>query len=117
MTKLQSSLDVAVEILRELEEFDRSGSKEAFRKQVREDFVRRSGEVPASGSIAMTLHQLTYVPSLSDCISVIRCRSGMGNGKRWLRLYGSSICVVASAVVAPSLSALDLEKALVVVGA
>jgi hypothetical protein len=43
MTKLQSSLDVAIEMLKDLEEFKRSGSKEAFRKQVREEFVRRSG--------------------------------------------------------------------------
>ena len=41
MTKLQSSVDVAVEMLRDLEEFGRSGSKEAFRKQLREEFVRR----------------------------------------------------------------------------
>jgi hypothetical protein len=43
MTKLQSSLDAAIEMLRDLEEFKRSGSKEAFRKQLREEFVRRSG--------------------------------------------------------------------------
>jgi hypothetical protein len=30
MTKLQSSLDAAIEMLRDLEEFKRSGSKEAF---------------------------------------------------------------------------------------
>ena len=35
MTKLQSSLDEAMEMLRDLEEFKRSGSKEAFRKQLR----------------------------------------------------------------------------------
>ena len=40
---MQSSVDVAVEILKDLEEFNRSGSKEAFRKQLREEFVRRSG--------------------------------------------------------------------------
>ena len=35
MTKLQSSLDVVMEMLRDLEEFERSGGKEAFRKQLR----------------------------------------------------------------------------------
>jgi hypothetical protein len=43
MTKLQSSLDVVIEMLRDLEEFERSGSKGAFRKQLREEFVLRSG--------------------------------------------------------------------------
>ena len=43
MTKLQSSLDAAIEIWRDLEEFKRSGSKEAYTKQLREEFVRRSG--------------------------------------------------------------------------
>jgi hypothetical protein len=32
MTKLQSSLDVVIEMLRDLEEFKRSGSKDAFRR-------------------------------------------------------------------------------------
>ena len=41
MIKPQSPVDVAVEMLRDLEEFNRSGSKEAFRKQLREEFVRR----------------------------------------------------------------------------
>jgi hypothetical protein len=44
MTKPQSSLvDAAVEMLRDLQEFNRSGSKEAFKKQLRDDFVLRSG--------------------------------------------------------------------------
>ena len=42
---MQSSVDVAVEILKDLEEFNRSGSKEGFRKQLRKEFVRRSGAV------------------------------------------------------------------------
>jgi hypothetical protein len=42
MTRLQSAVDVAIEILRDLEEFERSGNKEAFRKQLREEFVLRS---------------------------------------------------------------------------
>ena len=43
MTKLESPVDVAMEMLRDLQEFKRSGSKEAFRKQLCEEFVRRSG--------------------------------------------------------------------------
>ena len=35
MSKLQSAPDVAIEMLRDLEEFERSGSKDAFRKQLR----------------------------------------------------------------------------------
>jgi hypothetical protein len=40
---MQSPLDAAIEMLRDLEEFKRSGSKEAFRKQLGEVYVRRSG--------------------------------------------------------------------------
>ena len=51
MTKLQSPVDVAMEMVRDLEEFERSGGKETFMKQIREEFVLRSGaaslEVPA----------------------------------------------------------------------
>jgi hypothetical protein len=40
MTKLQSPVDAAIATVRDLEG---SGSKEAFRQQLREEFVRRSG--------------------------------------------------------------------------
>ena len=33
MTKLQSAIDVAIETLRDLEEFERSGSKDAFKQR------------------------------------------------------------------------------------
>jgi hypothetical protein len=58
MTKLQSSLDVAVEILRDLEEFNRSGSKEAFRKQLCEEFVRRSGAASLDEALATAMTSL-----------------------------------------------------------
>jgi hypothetical protein len=60
MTKLQSSLDVAMEMLRDLEEFNRSSSKEAFRKQSCEEFVRRSGA--ASLGEAVTVALVSLVP-------------------------------------------------------
>jgi hypothetical protein len=62
MTKLQSPLDVAMEMLRDLEEFNRSGSKEAFRKQLREEFVRRSGA--ASLDEALVTAMTSLVPLL-----------------------------------------------------
>ena len=62
MTKLQSSLDVAMEMRRELEEFTRSGSKEAFRKQLCEEFVRRSGA--ASLDEALLTAMTSLVPLL-----------------------------------------------------
>jgi hypothetical protein len=43
MTKPQSPVDMAVEMLKDLQEFERSGGKEAFLKQLREEFVRRGG--------------------------------------------------------------------------
>ena len=58
MTKLQSSLDAAIEMLRDLEEFKRSGSKEAFRKQLREEFVRRSGAASLDEALATAMTSL-----------------------------------------------------------
>ena len=58
MIKLQSSVDVAVEMLRDLEEFNRSGSKEAFRKQLREEFVRRSGAGSLDEALATAMTSL-----------------------------------------------------------
>jgi len=58
MTRLQSSLDAAIEMLRDLEEFKRSGSKEAFRQQLREEFVRRSGAVNLDEALAMAMKSL-----------------------------------------------------------
>ena len=55
MTKLQSSLDVVIEMLRDLEEFERSGGKEAFRKQLRKEFVRRSGAANLDEALATTM--------------------------------------------------------------
>ena len=58
MTKLQSPVDVAVEMLRDLEEFNRSGSKEAFRKQLREEFVRRSGAASLDEALTTAMTSL-----------------------------------------------------------
>ena len=55
MSKLQPAPDVAIEMLRDLEEFERSGSKEAFRKQLREEFVRRSGAASLDEALATTM--------------------------------------------------------------
>ena len=66
MTKLQSSLDVAMEMRRDLEEFTRSGNKEAFRKQLREEFVRRSGA--ASLDEALVTAMTSMVPLLRQTV-------------------------------------------------
>jgi hypothetical protein len=58
MTRLQSSLDVAMEMLRELEEFKQTGSKDAFRKQLREEFVRRSGAASLDEALATAITSL-----------------------------------------------------------
>jgi hypothetical protein len=60
MTKLQSSLDAAIEMVRDLEEFKRSGSKEAFRKQLAEEYVRRLGA--ASPDEALATAMMSLVP-------------------------------------------------------
>ena len=58
MIKLHSPVDVAVEMLRDLEEFNRSGSKEAFRKQLREEFVRRSGAASLDEALTTAMTSL-----------------------------------------------------------
>jgi hypothetical protein len=59
MTKPQSSLvDVATAMLRDLQEFNRSGGKEAFLKQLREEFVLRSRATSLEEALAMALVSL-----------------------------------------------------------
>ena len=66
MTKLRSSLDVVIEMLRDLEQFERSGSKEAFRKQLREEFVRRSGAASLDEALATAMTCL--IPALRQTL-------------------------------------------------
>jgi hypothetical protein len=58
MTTLQAFLDQAIEMVRDLEEFKRSGSKEAFRKQLGEEFVRRLGTASPDEALATTMMSL-----------------------------------------------------------
>ena len=66
MTNPQSSLDVVIEMLNDLKEFERSGSKEAFRKQLREEFVRRSGAANLDEALATTM--TSVVPLLRQTL-------------------------------------------------
>ena len=66
MTNPQSSLDVVIEMLSDLEEFERSGSKDAFRKRLRERFVRRSGAASLDEALATTMTSL--VPLLRQTL-------------------------------------------------
>jgi hypothetical protein len=58
MTKMQSFLDEAIGIMRDLEEFKGSRSKEAFRKQLRDEFVRRSGGASLDEALATAMTSL-----------------------------------------------------------
>jgi hypothetical protein len=58
MTKLQSLLDAAIEMVRDLEEFKKSGSKEAFRKQLGEEYVRRLGGASVDEALATAMMSL-----------------------------------------------------------
>ena len=58
MNKLQSPVDVAIEMVRDLEEFKRSGSKEAFRKQLGEEFVRRLGAASLDEALRKSMASL-----------------------------------------------------------
>jgi hypothetical protein len=74
MTKLQSPLDVPMAMLRNLEEFKRSGSKEPFRKQLREGFVRRLGAASLDEALVMALASL--IPLLPKSIETISRKRG-----------------------------------------
>jgi hypothetical protein len=67
MTKLQSPVDVVIEMLRDLEEFERSGTKEAFRNQLREEFVRRSGAASLDEAL---------VTAMTSVVRLLRQTSG-----------------------------------------
>ena len=58
MTKLQSPVDAAIAIVRDLEEFKRSGSKEAFRRQLGEEYVRRLGAASVDEALATAMMSL-----------------------------------------------------------
>jgi hypothetical protein len=58
MNKQQSPVDVAVELLRDLEEFQRTGSKQALREALREEFVRRSGASSLEQALVMAMASL-----------------------------------------------------------
>jgi hypothetical protein len=58
MTKPHSAVDMATEMLRDLEKFERSGGKEAFLKQLREEFVRRSGAASLDEALATAMTSL-----------------------------------------------------------
>ena len=45
-------------MVRDLEEFEKSGSKEGFRKQLREEFVRRSGAASLDEALATAMMSL-----------------------------------------------------------
>ena len=70
MMKLRSAVDVAIEMVRDLEEFKRSGSKEAFRKELREEFVRRSGA--ANPGEALVTAMTSLVPLLRETLGTSR---------------------------------------------
>ena len=72
MGKLQSSVDAAMEILKDLEEFKRSGSKEAFRKQLGEEYVRRLGGASVHETLATAI--MSLVPLLHQTTGQSRKR-------------------------------------------
>jgi hypothetical protein len=67
MTKWQSAIDVAVRLLGDLQEAQRTGSK-AFREALREEFVRRSGASSLEQALAMAMTSLMkeLIPELSE---------------------------------------------------
>jgi hypothetical protein len=68
MTKQQSAIDVAVGLLGDLQEAQRTGSKQAFREALRENFVRRSGASSLDQALAMAMTSLIkeLIPDLSE---------------------------------------------------
>ena len=72
MTKLQSSVDAAIAMMTDLEQFKRSGSKEAFRKQLGEEFVRRLGAASLDEALAQAM--MSLVPLLHQTTDQSRKR-------------------------------------------
>jgi hypothetical protein len=72
MTKLQSSRDAAIEMLKDLEEFKRFSSKEAFRKQLGEEVVRRLGAASLDEALAQAM--MSLVPLLHQTTGQSRKR-------------------------------------------
>ena len=68
MTKQQSAVDVAVGLLGDLQEAQRTGSKQAFREALREEFVRRSGASSLEQALAMAMTSLMkeVIPEISE---------------------------------------------------
>jgi hypothetical protein len=68
MTKRQSAIDAAVGLLGELQEAQRTGSKQAFREALREEFVRRSGASSLEQALATAMTSLMkeLIPELSE---------------------------------------------------
>ena len=68
MTKRRSAIDVAVRLLGDLQEAQRTGSKQAFREALREEFVRRSGASSLDQALAMAMTSLMkeLIPELSE---------------------------------------------------
>jgi hypothetical protein len=77
MTKRQSAIDVAVGLLGDLEEAQRTGSKQAFRGALRDEFVRRSGASSLEQALAMAITSLMkeLIPELSKKRSNRKVRS------------------------------------------
>ena len=72
MTKPQSSVDAAIAMMTDLEQFKRSGSKEAFRKQLGEEFVRRLGAASLDEALAQAM--MSLVPLLHQTTDQSRKR-------------------------------------------
>jgi hypothetical protein len=68
MTKRQSAIDVAVGLLRDLQEAQGTGSKQAFREALCEEFVRRSGASSLEQALTMAMTSLMkeIIPELSE---------------------------------------------------
>jgi hypothetical protein len=68
MTKQQSAVDVAVGLLGDLQEAQRTGSKQACRQALREEFVCRSGASSLEQALAMAMTSLMkeLIPELSE---------------------------------------------------
>ena len=81
MTKPQSPVDMATEMLRDLEEFERSGGKEAFRKQLREEFVRRSGSRRSSGGCHHDFNS-SSTPGTRDKMAIAETRHRLAQAQK-----------------------------------
>jgi hypothetical protein len=77
MTKHQSPVEVALEMIKELKEYERNGGKQAFKEALRKEFVQRSGHPSLDQLCSMAWRPWPL------CFALSTCSAGRKPGNRY----------------------------------